>query len=654
MSSQSVQLDPRKQLHAKVLDLLNKRYQMSARRMWRLHDQWRKNEEQFIAYLPEREADAKRRNEREQGGKPQYTTIVLPYTYAMLMSAHSYWTTVFMGRAPVLQVSGRHGETENQVMAVEALLDYQMQVGNMMPPLYFWLLDAGKFGIGIIGNYWENEQISISQFVDVPQTLYGMPLGGPPQRQLQTQMLPGYQGSKLWNIRPYDYYPDPRVPLHDPQRGEFVAYHSEVGLHEIMGRAETGGWINTKPELLKAFGGRGATGREQGSPQIQLPNDESFSITQDDLADTGPYGLITMYVNLVPSEWGLTEVNHREKWVFTAALKGRGVTEGQLGNLELILEARPLGCYANKFPINVLQMEPEAYALTSRGMPEIMRPLQNTMDWLVNSHMYNVRKTMNNQWLVDPSRVVMNDFVDPMAGGTIRAKAAAYGTDLRTAVAQLPVVDVTRQHLADIMFIHDFAQRAIGVNDQIMGMVNQGGRKTAQEIRSSSTFGINRQKTVSELYSAMGFGPLASQLIAYSQQYYEGDKKFKIVGDLLMEAGPQFLNVNPANIAGDYDFVPVDGTMPIDRFAQANMWRELLMGMSKVPQVMMQYDLGRIFAWVAQLGGLKNIHKFKVQIAPDQRLALAAQAGNVVPLPTNRSPEVVPEPGQVSGMGTTG
>jgi hypothetical protein len=384
-----------------------------------------------------------------------------------------------------------------------------------------------------------------------------------------------------------------------------------------------------------------------------LPNDESFNVSSDELADTGPYGLITMFVDLVPAEWGLSKIEHREKWAFTAVVRGRGVTEGQLGNLELIIEARPLGCLVDKFPINVLEMEPEGYGITARGMPEILRPLQNTMDWLINSHMYNVRKTMNNQWLVDPSRIVMNDFNEPMAGGAIRARAAAYGSDLRTAIAQLPVVDVTRGHLSDIMFVHDFAQRAVGVNDQIMGLINQGGRKTAQEVRSSSTFGVNRQKTISEFYSAMGFGPLASQLVGYSQQYYDGQMKMRIVGDLMLEAGPQFLQVDPQSIAGSYDFVPVDGTMPADRFAQANMWKELLMGMSKVPQVMMQYDLGRIFGWVAQLGGLKNIYKFRVQVMPDQAAAMAAQAGNVVPM-RSRDPSVVAGPKQIPQMGTPG
>lgn len=76
------------------------------------------------------------------------------------------------------------------------------------------------------------------------------------------------------------------------------------------------------------------------------------------------------------------------------------------------------------------------------------------------------------------------------------------------------------------------------------------------------------------------------------------------------------MQITPESITGFYDFVPVDGTLPVDRFAQANLWKELLMQMSRVPQVMSQYDLGKIFGWVASLAGLKNINQFKIQVLP--------------------------------------
>ena len=109
------------------------------------------------------------------------------------------------------------------------------------------------------------------------------------------------------------------------------------------------------------------------------------------------------------------------------------------------------------------------------------------------------------------------------------------------------------------------------------------------------------------------------------------------------------MNITPQMIAGFYDFVPVDGTMPIDRFAQVNLWQQMLSSLSKVPGAMEGYDLSRIFAFVAQLGGIKNINRFKIQVMPDDVIARQAQAGNVLPIPQNPN-----EPGQIPGMGATG
>lgn len=659
MTEFTLDISAKSDVHKRVLQRLDDRWRTSARKMGNLHTKWRQNEDQCIAFLPERDVDAKRRLLRSEGGKPQYTTIVLPYTYAMQMSAWSYWTTVFLGRDPIFQYAGRHGESEQQTQALEALIGYQVQVGEMLVPLYFFLHDAGRYGLGVLGNYWGEETTSISRLVQVPQTLYGLPIGGAPKSTVQTETVRGYYGNKLFNIRPYDYYPDPRVPLHAVQRGEFVGFLSEVGWHEIAPRAAAGEYVNT--ELLKREGADLVTAREQGSTQLELPNsDFGFASEANEVQETGPYGMLTQYVDLVPREWGLSNVGTNEKWVFECSVRASASSAaGNSGSLKYIHAARPLGCYHNKFPILVQEMDPEPYAFAARGLPEVMEPMQRTMDWLINSHMYNVRKTMNNQFLVDPSRVVMGDFEDPQPGGAIKAKPAAYGTDLKMAISQLPTMDLTRGHMADIGFFHEFAQRGVGVNDQMMAMADVKSHTTAGANRTASSFGVNRQKTTTEFMSAMAWTPLGQMLVQNSQQYYDAPMKMRLTGDLMTEAGPQFVDVTPELIRGFYDFVPVDGTMPIDRYAQAALWQQMLQGMAKVPQVMMQYDLGRIFGWVAQLAGLKNVQRFKIQIAPPGMNPAAVAGGNVVPMnqaaaAARPAPGNPPEPGQIPGMGTTG
>lgn len=658
MYEYSLDLSPSSPSYKRILEFVNTRYVFSARRLSTLHDKWRKSEDQFVAYAPERDVDAVRRNDRELKGVPQYTTIVLPYTYAMLMSAHSYWTTVFLARDPVFQFMGRHGESEQQTQALEALIAYQLETGQMLSRLFFWLFDAGKYGIGIIGDYWAHEQNYISRVVEIEDMLLGVPTGSK-RKQLVSEVVRGYSGNKLFNIRPYDYFPDTRVPMWDPNAGEYVSYHQEKNWLELLRLEEAGTYVNTKLLKAKGLGGRN-TGRVTGSPRVELPNDESQLFSERDISDTGQYGLLTMVTDIVPSKMGLSQVAHPEKWVFVCGLTGGSEAQMNVGpgRAEVVIQARPLGCDHNKFPVSVLEMEPEAYGLAPRSMPEIIKPIQNTVDWLINSHMYNVRKTMNNQFVADPSKIVMSDFSDPRAGGAIRMKPSAWGTDVRTALQQLQVVDLTRGHMADLGAFDMFAQKAVGVNEQLMGQTNTGGRKTAQEIRTSSTFGINRQKTISEYYSMLGFSPLSQRLVSNSQQYYEDELKLRIVGDLIMEAGPGFLSVTPDAIGGFYDFVPVDGTMPIDRFQMASLWQQMFGQIARIPQIAMEYDLGRVFAWVAQLAGLRNIRKFKnvrSLVAPPgvDPSQLQIAGSNVVPLPRTDLGRPA-EPGQTPGMGTTG
>lgn len=631
-------------LHRRILDGVRDRIEFSKRRLQGRHKKWIEDEEKALAFLPEREADAKKRVLREDGS-PQYTTIQIPYSYAILMASHTYWTTVFLSRNPVFQFAGRHGEGQTATQAVEALMDYQLQVGEMLVPLYIWLLDVGKYGVGVVGNFWEERTTRVAEIVEKSPEFLGIPVG-PAKKTKRIRQVPGYMGNKLYNVRPFDFFPDPRVPMHKFQEGEFCGNYNEIGWNEILRREERGFYTNIDRVRGRTSGGTGQTGqREEGSPELDLPDDdEFFDNDSTDGKSSDVTAIFECYIEIVPDAWGLGKGKMPEKWVFTVT-----------ADYAVVLGAQPLGSIHDKFPFGVLEYEPEGYAIANRSIPEILEPIQNTLDWLINSHFYNVRKVLNDQFVVDPTRIVMKDLQDPLPGGIIRLAPSAYGTPARDAIEQLRVTDVTQTHLRDSQFMLEIGQRTLGVNDQILGALQQGGRKTATEVRTSSTFGINRLKTTAEYFSAMGWAPLSQMMLQNSQQYYSLDKQFRIVGSLAQAAGPSFINVNQESIKGFFDFVPVDGTLPVDRFAQANLWQQLMGQLRNFPELMAQYDMGRIFAWVAQLAGLKNIDQFRIQVVPDAQAQAAAQAGNVIPIPGSPAPGSNPyEPGQIAGLGPTG
>lgn len=597
-------------------------------------EEWKNSENTYSAYMPETEVDAARKGKRAQG-ETEYTTINIPYSYAMLLTAHTYYTSVFLARDPIFQLKGRHGESQTSEMAMESLLDYQLQAGGGMPALFVWLMDIGKYSHGVLGHYWDKEEFTLTEMVDQPKSFLGMPIPGTNEKVQQSKTLTGFEGNRLYNVRPADFLSDPRVPLFRFQEGEFCIVFDKVGWVKIAAKAASGRYYNLK--ALKDFGNQGDTDDRLGSTgnDTNLPGEDlSFYNFDEDHPST--VDLYEFHWDVIPSELGIGSSNRPEKWVFTIA------------NKSVIVSAQPLGLAHNKYPFDVIPFEVEGYNVFNRSMLEVLDPLNKTMEWLFNSHFYNVRAALNNMFLVDPSKVNVRDLEEPGPGKMIRLKPAAYGQDVRTMLSQFPVQDITRSNLSDSETVAQLAQRITGVSDNVMGSVNAGGRKTATEVRSSTSFGINRLKTNCEWFSNVGFGPLASKLYMSSQQLYTGDQKFRIVGAQAMWAS-QYMNVTPDMIAGMYDFVPVDGTMPVDRFAQANLWQQMLGGLAKVPGALEQYDLGKIFAFVAQLGGLKNINKFKINVVPDGMMQQQAQMGNVVPMRANLN-----EPGQIPGMGPTG
>lgn len=591
-------------LHKKLVKMIESRVSLSKRHRSTAEAQWRNAEKLMCAYVPVSEEDNVR-NSRRRSGQPEYTTIQIPYTMAMVMSAHTYWTSVFFARNPVHQFSGRHGEGEMQIQAVEALMDYQMRVGGMLAPYYLWFYDAGKYGVGILGTYWGEELIQYGQISDGPN--------GKVYTSLRTK---GYTGNKAYNISPWDFYSDPRFTIAQFQQGEYCYVRRRLGWNEIIRRKTLGYYMNVD-EL------KGHISERADEGFLERPQDLQHNLfDHEERGHPAVVPIFEFYVDLIPKEWELGTSDFPEKWVFSIT-----------SDLATIIGAQPLGLAHGQFPFDVLESEIEAYGVYNRGIPEVLEPIQQTMDWLFNSHFYNVRAALNNQFIIDPSRVFVKDVEKGGAGFVWRLKPEAYGTDIRTIVHQIPVQDFTRSHLTDIDRVQGLGEKILGINDAMMG-VSSGGRKTAGEIRTTTAFGTGRLKTVAEYMSASSFAPHSMRMVQTSQQYYDAQMKLRIVGDLAMTAGQKFMQVDQGSIAGFYDFVPIDGTLPADRMAQAMLWKDLMANMRNMPELAQQYDIGRIFAWVAQLGGLKNINQFKlnVQPVPDNRLMADAANGKVVPI----------------------
>jgi hypothetical protein len=598
-------------LHQKIIAMLSARIRFAERSRAKQVEKWQKAEELTLAFIQESEIDAIRRGDRDNTGTPRYTTLQIPYSYALIMAAHTYLTSVFFGRTPVHQFAGRHGETEMSVMAIEALIGYQVEIGKFLVPYYIWKYDAVKYGVGIINTYWQDEIIQYSNILEQVD-----PLTGKSTKVQEMVQVAGYRGNKIINVAPFDFYHDPRFPIYRFQEGEFCARRFVLGWNEMVRRRNQQYYMNT--EFITS---RFAPSQliNLGASALVRPEIPGFILDAEDQGHPMAFYAYEIYIDLIQKEWGLGDSNYPEKWVFTVT-----------GDLSLIIGAQPHGAAHGQFPFDIETYEVEGYGLWSRGLPEITLDIQNTMDWLLNQHFFNVRASLNNQFIIDPSKIVVRDAEDGGPGFIYRLRPEAYGTSIDSFFKQVQVQDVTAQHIPNMETMFDLGEKVTGINEQMFGAL-AGGRKTATEVRTSTGFGVNRQKTIAEYMSAMGMSPHAQKLVQQSQQWYDQEQPLKVMGNLASDAS-KFLNVTPNSIAGFYDWVPVDGTLPIDRMALVNLWQQFMGQMRNMPQLMQQLDMWKLFAYIGQLAGIRNIQQFKIQVMPPGANPATFAGGNVIPI----------------------
>lgn len=622
--------------HDDVLKALVARKKMSQDRMKDRHGAWTEAEEKSKAYISLSEKDRVRSNNKKEG-KPEYVTLEIPYSYGLLMAAHTYWSSIFLSRSPVLQYTSVHGAGPGADQGVEAIMNYQATVGGMMVPWYFWLFDTPKYGVGWVGHYWDDEIIQVANIIENEE----MGLFGPTGKKTKVKRtieVPGYKGNRVYNIRPQDALPDPRVTTANFQKGEFFARLFEMAWLDLHEGALTHRYMNI--DIVKKLGdNKDSFDRERGSLNFPIPDIRDGDQADLGIPHTGFMPGFEIYVHLIPKHWKLGSSERRELWVFNVI------------DERIITLARPLGDLHNEFPVDVMEYEVDTHSLFKRSMVETVQPLNDAINWLVNTHFFGVRAALNNRFVYDPTKIYGSDLENPENGLLLRMKPGAYGQPISNMIQQLQAVDVTQNHIRDMEVMKTFMQQITGVNDLIMGMMQQGGRQTATEVRGASGFSMSRLKTQAEFMSAMGFGPHSRRLLQTTQQHLDIERTYKLAGDLL-PGGPNEILVSPEQIAGFYNYVAVDGTLPVDRFAQASLWKDIMTQISTMPAVMQKYDLAQIFAYTAQLAGAKNLQRFQIQLVPDQQLMARAQAGNVVPIggPSGSRPYT----GDVTGAATRG
>jgi hypothetical protein len=606
----------------RIITFIRHHFQMADRVIGARSDRWNDVEDRYRAYI-----DLSSRN--EQSGKLTYPweeTIVVPYSYALVQAIAAYLYTIFMAQVPLQQLQPASGDYVKAADRMELLLDhYARQMGASLL-LYGWILDAVKYGIGITKTVWQTEINRIPQAVRRPVSLMGVSLGTTTQTVMREMTT--YDGPKSWCTDPWMFYPDPRMPVARFQEGTFcgeLQWVSWVYLKSLEKSDENPDGVYENVDDIPRWGYSQALSVYRQSRRLMAMGLPDLFQEPTYLQDRGFVLLEELWAKVIPSDLGLGPGKRPELWVFTCANRSKVIRKERVRDSH------------GKFPYSVWEYSPDMHSTQNPGMMEVVMPLQDFMDWLFNSHMENTRKALNNEFVVDPQRVYYDDIINPAPFRVIRLRPEYMGTNIQDAIFQLPVQDVTRNHLQDVQMMFDLMQRVSAALDALMG-VPSARRKTASEATGTFQLAANRLKVLVQLMSTEGFVPWTKLQVALIQQWMTDPQMVKIVGprqsaDTQNLPDGSLIEVQPEDILGEFFFPIHDGSMPLDPVRTAETWQQIMTGMSKIPPLMAQYDIGKVFERAVRTVGVRNIEEFKIkaQVMPDGQVQQNVQRGNLVP-----------------------
>jgi hypothetical protein len=612
-------LEPKSPLHAKVLNYAIQRLEDSERAMRKFYPRWQAAEKRTQAYINLVDWEAQLKEMNDSGEPPGVVRIDVPYTYATISTIVTYMLHTFFGRKPIFQVGAYKEESMAASRMMEQVLQYNADHTRLIKHGFQFLQDGEMYGLGILRTLWKKEIKQRTVWTkSESRNFFGDPTASGSVKTKETRTT--YAGNDVASIDPFLFFPDPRVAMADVNRkGEFVFWRTFIGQHAAKKEQAQGvfKWVDAAVTTLPRNENTNDSSRDLLSRGDSMPGSDLGSIPSNKLSTYMQFDQGT--IEIIPAELGLGESTTPEKWLFGILNKSQ------------VVQCEPLNLDHDMHPVAISEPYTMGYGFGQPGISDYLAPMQDTLSWLINSHITNVRTAVNNMFVVDPSAIEMQDVLNPDAGKVMRLKESAMGRDIKTVIQQLPVQDITANHLKDFELFSKMADGMSSVTDNLRGLQDSGGRKTATEVRTSGEAGASRLAAHTRLISAQAMVDLAEQMAINNQQFLEDAFYFSIVGN---QGRQTPIHIQPEQLVGDFYFPVNDGTLPIDRVAMLDVWKEVFLAVAQDQELRQQFSIAALFEHVAELGGAKNLDQFKVQInpVPDQQLQNAAQAGNVAPL----------------------
>lgn len=630
--------------HTKLLTHCNQLLRLSRGQMSNYFSQWDRNASIYKGLVP---VDAEDKKALKKGAP---TKMTVPLTFAQVQTFVSFCFLLFTQNSEFYSLDPTGNEDFPIREDAEKFLKRDLNRNAFLVSLYQFLLDIGRFNIGVFKHSWTEDYAYVpSKILKQPASFMGVSQGRERVEDVIKKVL-RFEGNKIVNVSPFRFYPDLRLPLPRFQEGEFCGSEDEMALTELEKMQDAGdvsGVDFIRPINTEFYRDRVGSRFSFGEASPQGIKGLSGAVSGN---TRGMAVIDEIQVKINPSKFMLDDGSYLGDEEYPV------IYNVWIANDTRIIKCEPLGYLHGQFTYDVAQFSPDQHEVMGQGLADIIDHMQATISWFVNSHITSIRKVISNRLVADPAGVDRKSLEDDSP--VIWLKKGKSSTGVDRWLKQLQLTDVTTNHMKDVEIFTKLMQLITGVNDNAMGQYNSG-RRSATEARAVTAGAAGRLKTAAIVIWAMALDPLGRKLLTNLRQGIQQETFARVVGrpmplptdqnnpnfQALLQAAQQSqanfqqrwetFKSTPEELVGADDFFVFDSTVSSEKGFIAQSLQELLGIVLANPETAVALDINAkgIINEIYRLRGVPNFDRFSLSASIANEAPRVVKTGTQAQLP---------------------
>jgi hypothetical protein len=220
------------------------------------------------------------------------------------------------------------------------------------------------------------------------------------------------------------------------------------------------------------------------------------------------------------------------------------------------------------YPYSVAEGRPNAHFQFSPSWVQMLKGIQDYVDWLKSRHMEALSRTVGNMFVYNPKYVDVTDFMNPEKEGLlITIKPDGEGQKMADIFQQVPIKDLTENFMSEAMEFVKYANSVTAADEGMQGIMPGGEPASATQFAGTQQMGAGRMTSIARILASQALVPQTRMFVSMFQQFMDDAQMIRFKPSDPMNLPPELqdaasVNLSKDAIAGEYDFPAHDGTLP--------------------------------------------------------------------------------------------